>query len=296
MVRRHGQLVRFRAEAGQHRRRRPPGDRIHRRRVPVPRPVPGERRDGRIRARFDPAVARDDRRERKLIEEDEHDRRGMGRTDVGDRDQVRPEDRPERGPQQKDRREEDRARPDERGERAHAGNARVEDGDRRAGRRGEPERDERAGVARALDELQREGGREHAHSAGHDRLRGTPADERGDGGRRQADERQDQHESRREQPELEGRGAVRGEELGIAREDVEQRLRDGDRRRARQVQPGRRHRADAPRRRAIGHGASRGTSRGGRPGAAASRESSSAPRADARTIRACTRRIDRPCS
>ena len=180
-------------------------------------------------AGVDVAVRVLERDRRELVEEQEDDRcRVADRRGGGAGLGVREDERVYRRPEQEDREEDGRRRGEDRQEPArgpHAPDGECEadpDRDRAHDQRRRPAE---AGPLQRLDAEDRAEGGQEDQVQDESRLATDELDEYLDG---EQDESRDEDDDEPEQEDVAGRGAVRGEELGVLAEDVEERLREGE--------------------------------------------------------------------
>ncbi len=202
--------------------------------VAVPGRVGGEPREVGVEPLVDAPVGAHQRVDGELVEDHEHDGSGRAhvrRLDVGaaGEDQVR-----DVGHEQEQGQEHERRRAEHGQERARRGQPHVGDRSRRAERHCEHERGQRAGLRDRLegDRPDQQRHADEVYAPAHrltDPVRGPF-----EGEHRQ---RRREGDQQREGDDLPRRRAARGEELRVATEQVEQRLRDRQRPQHGDVQP-----------------------------------------------------------
>ncbi len=221
-----GQLAPLRVLRAQHRGHRDDRRRRVRRRVAEPGRAAREPREVGEAALVDHALLVEQRDDRELVEEDEHDRRV--RLDGREAHvHVGREDEPRHGRVEEEEPEEDERRGGEDGqERARRRHAREQEGGADAGQRRERDQDHRPVHARALERLDGDDGGEEAEEDEVEDLGRAPAGEADDELDREHDERRHEGHGERERDDVERRRAAHREELRVLAEDVEERLRE----------------------------------------------------------------------
>jgi hypothetical protein len=237
MVPRGRQLSRLRLLARELRGDRLGGEVVHGRRVAVPGGRAREPREVREQVLVDRPARTEKRRQRQLVEDDVDDRRRRAGCRRRALSVAWEKQTAHRRDDEEEHEHDERRRREHRQERLHAARPRIQ----RRGTGAQRERDGHRG-GRAVDDVahrrqqqRRDDQRdeyEHRPPAGGGRDPPQPPDHRG------PDQRRQQRVAEREQQDVPRRAAARDEELRVAAEEIEQRLRERERPQAAEVQRG----------------------------------------------------------